>query len=70
MVFVSAGSSGKINDDGKADDPVKTRKERLRPAPPVGVDSAGGSSNENLGGGRGVFTIDIRYGSGEEDYTG
>ena len=62
-MLISAGSSSKVRDDGKAEDPLKIRTGNLRPQAPVGTDSGGGSSAGNSSRTSGVFTIAIDYSS-------
>lgn len=58
---VNAGSSGKIRNDGKAEDPIRTKNGKLRPLPPVGVDSSGGNGAESLNNSNGMFIFDLNY---------
>lgn len=62
LMLVSAGSGAKLRDDGKAEDPIRTKNVKLRPQPPVGVDASGGNEAEAQNNSGGMFTIDLNYG--------
>ena len=60
-MLISAGSGSRIKDDGKAEDPIKTRSGRLKPQAPVGKDPSGGITTGTAKSSSGIFTIDIDY---------
>ena len=44
---VGSGSSSNLAEDGRASDPIKIRRQRLRPPPPAGTDSSVRASEES-----------------------
>ena len=58
---VNAGYSTRVDEDGKATDPVAARKSGLRPPRPVGSDSSSGSSGSASTFSGGLFTINMDY---------
>ena len=52
---VGSGSSGSLENDGRAADPIVTRNRRLRPQPPVGTDTSSGASS----GSASSYSIDL-----------
>jgi len=68
--LVGAGSSSRVEDNGKAADPIQVRYADLQPPAPVGTDSngsaAGTGAAKNSGG---VITINLNYGSGGNNTT-
>ena len=60
-MLVNAGSDSRVNDDGRAQDPVAQKRSRLRPKAPVGTDSSGGTRGGTRASSDGSFTIDIYY---------
>ena len=58
MMLVSAGSSSRIQEDGKVADPVSIKIAELSPQAPVGTDSSGGTSGEGFSSATLVITAD------------
>ena len=58
---VPGGSSSLVQGDGKAADPVATKREGFRPRAPVGTDASAGSKGETSAISSGIISIDLNY---------
>ncbi|MDR2575814.1 MAG: FecR family protein [Treponema sp.] len=60
MLLVNTGSDSHVKTDGRADDPLETRKGRLLPSLPAGMDTRTGAPVESNRS-NGTIIIDIKY---------
>ncbi|MCL2763024.1 MAG: FecR family protein [Treponema sp.] len=60
QMLVNAGSNSKVEQSGKAADPVEEKKNKLRPPKPVGTDSSSGTTGDTAPS-SGMLAIEITY---------
>ena len=62
-LLVNSGSSSRVEENGKAADPIQMRMAGLQPPAPVGTDSTSSAAGGSTAKSNGVITINIRYDS-------
>ena len=61
QTLVHAGSTSRVEANGSAADPVRTKSQRLRPTPPVGTDVNSGNTGESNSRTGNVITFEFYY---------